>query len=137
MTKTDTPTEMRNIQVPRETRSIREMGQAVQFDGKVPDGEHVTILFADGELVSTKGGSLLWQRTLHQIGEPLSQAPNRWAFDFFPELDNCTPEKAREVLDPKTRSMHVFLRCDDKTARRIRVRMLEQLLEREMIWARD
>jgi hypothetical protein len=52
----------------------------VRDTANYPSGEHVGLVFEDGELASTKAGSLLWQRTLHCFygGEVDKAVPAEW-----------------------------------------------------------
>lgn len=60
--------------------SISLSEEFVSSDATYPSGQHVCLVFCDGELSSTKAGSLLHQRSLHCFysGIEEKRVPSEW-----------------------------------------------------------
>lgn len=69
------------------TALLSEHGISAE-DAADPDkyghGEHITMIWDDGEITSQKAGSLLWQRTLHQFERPVTRK-NGFPMVWLPE----------------------------------------------------
>lgn len=69
-------------------------------------GKHVCLLFSDGELASTKAGSLLHQRNLHCL-----------------EFGNAE-KKVPDSLFPQRMGEHGYVFCDHKKGEELRAMIL-------------
>jgi hypothetical protein len=84
---------------------IREIALTEEFvrsDENYPSGSHVCLVFSDGELSSTKAGSLLHQRNLH----------------CFHSGDES--KKVSDDLFPQKMGKHGYVFCDHEKGKQLR-----------------
>ena len=95
------------------------------------DSSMVYVLRGDGSVVLTKGGDLLWQRTLHYSSCAISGAPNRWTLaedgEIVGEIEPPMSVKAQE----ESHRGNYWIVDSEEGCHVIRLKMLQQLVEHE------
>ena len=97
---------MKNLEQIKAKIDAISIPESVVRSDKYARGQHIQMVFEDGEISSTKAGDLLWQRTLH-------------LFEFG------VPEKAIPVeLFPHKMDTHGYVFCDWDKAKELRALIL-------------
>ena len=96
-----------------------------RFEGS-KDRSHVYLIYGSGAAFQTKGGSLLFQRTLHEIGSPLTDVPNLWDMRSGRDLPPMSCKAQDEDQSSNYRIIESELGC-----RICRLKMLQILVENE------